>query len=424
MLHSPLESLALAYEPVWDRSRRLSASRVTLHAVQRPSLDMTHLVGLLNDSQPVDAPPLLLTTESPPLLLALLKTAPARNTWLEVPEFVWAKPEALDLLMKARRLGHQLLWRGSLARFAPYLQKFQGLRGVLEVSADDALLALQAAAQRGEFALPAHVERIESPILAGHLYRCVNSRALADHALDKRQAWGLVGWPDDDLLSASEQTPIPMDQRVMVQIMQAADAEVPILQMERLLVQDPVVVYRLLRMVNSAAFGLSHEVESIRHALMMLGFDKLKAWLRSAYPTASADKDLQPLRHSMHMRARLMRLLLDPNADEELKGELQLTGVLSQLDLLMKQPLAELLHQLPMPGRIFSSLVRHDGPYVPYLDLVKAMSNPEQAGLIPAVCERGGFSLEEANTAVLNLLATARQPVDQSFTAQRSRMDA
>ena len=194
--------------------------------------------------------------------------------------------------------------------------------------------------------------------------------------------------------------------------------------MERLLVQDPVVVYRLLRMVNSAAFGLSHEVDSIRHALMMLGFDKLKAWLRSAYPTASADKDLQPLRHSMHMRARLMRLLLDPNADEELKGELQLTGVLSQLDLLMKQPLAELLHQLPMPGRIFSSLVRHDGPYVPYLDLVKAMSSPEQAGLIPSVCERGGFSLEEANTAVLNLLATARQPVDQTFTAQRSRMEA
>ena len=424
MLHSPLERLALAYEPVWDRSRRLSASRLTIHAIQRPGMDMSHLVGLLNDSQPVGAPPLLLTTESPSLLLALLKTPPARNTWLEVPEFVWAKPESLELLMKARRLGHQLLWRGPLSRFAPYLQKFQGLRGVLEVSEDDALLALQVAAQRAEFALPAHVKRIDSPILAGHLYRGVSRCALADHALDKRQAWGLVGWPDDDLLSASPKAPIPMDQRVMVQIMQAADAEIPILQMERLLVQDPVVVYRLLRMVNSAAFGLSHEVESVRHALMMLGFDKLKAWLRSAYPTASADKNLQPLRHRMHMRARLMRLLLDPNVDEALKGELQLVGVLSQLDLLMKQPLAELLHQLPMPQRIFSSLVRHDGPYVPYLDLVRALSYPEQVGLVPSACERGGFSIEEANTAVLNLLATARQPVDQTFTALRSRMAA
>ena len=215
-----------------------------------------------------------------------------------------------------------------------------------------------------------------------------------------------------------------MCQRVMVQIMQAADAEVPILQMERLLVQDPVMVYRLLRMVNSAAFGLSHEVESIRHALMMLGFDKLKKWLRDAYPTASSDRNLQPLRHSMHMRSRLMRLLLDPNADEELKGELQLTGVLSQLDLLMKQPLAELLHQLPMPGRIFSSLVRRDGPYVPYLDLVRAVSQPDRAELVPTVCERGGFSLEETNTAVLQLLATARQPVDQTFSAVRSPMEA
>ena len=32
--------------------------------------------------------------------------------------------------------------------------------------------------------------------------------------------------------------------------------------------------------------------------------------------------------------------------------------------------------------------------------------------------------IEEANTAVLNLLATARQPVDQTFTALRSRMAA
>jgi hypothetical protein len=423
MLHSPLDNIALAYEPVWDKGRRICATRLTVHAVDPKKVDITQLLTFVTDGLPPDAPPLLLNPVAPALLVAMLKQAPVRNTWLEVPEFIWAKPEALELLLHARRFGHQLLWRGELSRFTPYTKKFQGLRGVLDVSAEDALLALRSAPQGGEFSAAGAAERVESPILAGHLYTGVASRAVADHALDKRQAWGVVGWPVDELLSENERQPVPMDQRVMVQIMQALDAEVPIQQVGRLLVQDPVVVYRLLRMVNSAAFGLSHEVESIRHALMMLGYDKLRSWLRGAYGTASSDRSLHPVRHAMLMRSRLMRLLLDPNSDEELKGEVQLTGVFAQLDRLMREPLAELLHQLPVPGRIFSTLVRRDGPYVAYLDVANAAADPARVADMPAICERSGFAMEEVNTAILELLATAREPTDQSFApvADRSK---
>jgi hypothetical protein len=78
-----------------------------------------------------------------------------------------------------------------------------------------------------------------------------------------------------------------------------------------------------------------------------------------------------------------------------------------------------LLHQLPLPGRIFSTLVRHDGPYVAYLDMARAVSSPLNVADIPLVCERSGFTLEEANLAVIELLATAREPVDQTFEAKR-----
>jgi len=419
MLHSPLDDIAFAYEPIWDHTRRICASRLILHAVHPRTADIVPMLAALTDGFPPDAPPLLLSTDDPRLLLSLLKQAPVRNTWLEVPESLWHRPETLGMVLAARRFGHQLLWRGELARFAPYAQKFKGLRGLLSVSVDDAVLALQAAGQGGEFSLPGHVPRLQSPILPGHLYVGVPSRALADHCLDRQKAWGVVGWPDDELLSANRFKPIPMDQRVMVQIMQAVDAEVPIQQLGALLVQDPVLVYRLLRLVNSAAYGLSHEVESIRHALMMLGYDKLKSWLQTLYPSASADRSMHPLRHGLHMRARLMRGLLDPNSDEELKGEVHLTGTFSHLDQLMKEPLAELLHQLPIPGRIFSTLVRHDGPYVAYMDVANAVSSPHRVDQVPAVCERCGFSLDEVNHAVIRLLATARDPADKSFVAAR-----
>lgn len=419
MLNAPLDDLAFAYEPVWDRSRRICASRLTIHALNPRATDIVPLLSALMEGFPPDAPPLLLSTDEPHLLLSLLKQAPVRNTWLEVPESLWAKTEALELVLAARRFGHQLLWRGELTRFAPYAARFKGLRGVLELSVEDAVLALQAAAQGGEFSIPGHVERLESPVLAGHLYVGASSRKLADHCLDKQKAWGVVGWPDDELLSADRFKPVGMDQRVMVQIMQAADAEVPIHQLVSLFAQDPVMTYRLLRLVNSAAFGLSHEVASVRHAVMMLGYDKIKSWLQSSYPAASADKSLHPLRHALHMRARLMRGLLDPNSDEELKGEVHLTGTFAHLDQLMKEPLPELLHQLPIPGRIFSTLVRHDGPYVAYLDVANVAASPHRVDQLPAVCERSGFGLDEVNRAVIQMLATARYPSDKTFSAAR-----
>ncbi|MDP3133103.1 MAG: HDOD domain-containing protein [Burkholderiaceae bacterium] len=419
MLPSDLDDIAFAFEPVWDRTRRICASRLTVHAVHNKPVDLVRLLGVLIDDFPADAPPLLLTTTSPALLVALLKQAPVRNTWLEVPEFIWAKTEARELLLQARRYGHQLLWSGPLGRFGEYAKKFQGLRGVLEVSTEDALQALQADAQGGEFSVPGHVQRLESPIVAGHLYRGVSSRLLADHCLDKRQAWGLVGWPEDELLSAKAQQPIPMDQRVCVQVMQALAAEATVQQVEALLIQDPVLVYRLLRMVNSASFGLTHEVESVRHALMMLGYVQLTRWLMDVQKTASADRSLLPLRHAMLMRTRLMRLLLGPNSDDELKGEVQLAGVFSHLDRLLKEPLAELLRQLPLSSRVFNSLVRREGPYVAYLETARALANPDAVSMLPGICERSGFTLDEANRAVIELLATAREPVGQTFVPAR-----
>jgi len=419
MLPSPLEDVAFAYEPVWDKTRRICASRLTIHALRPGAVDIVALLTALTDGFPPDAPPLLLSVDEPRLLVSLLKQAPVRNTWLEVPEALWAQPSTLELVGAARRLGHQLLWRGERGRFEPYAKRFSGLRAVLDLSVDDTIAALQAASQGGEFSLAANVERVESPILPGHLYTGVSSRALADHALDRKAAWGVVGWPEDELLTAQPHKAVGMDLRIMSQIRQAIDGEVPIQTLVAVVSQDPVVVYRLLRMVNSAAFGLAHEVSTIRHALMMLGYDKLAQWLEAARPGGTSDRSWHPLRHGMHMRARLMRLLLDARADDLVSSEIHLTGVFAHLDQLLKEPLPELLNQLPLPGRIFSTLVRRDGPYVAYLDVAAVLSAPHRVHEVADVCTRCGFSLDEANHAVIQLLATARYPSDLTFARTR-----
>jgi hypothetical protein len=68
---------------------------------------------------------------------------------------------------------------------------------------------------------------------------------------------------------------------------------------------------------------------------------------------------------------------------------------------------------------VFNSLVRREGPYVAYLETARALANPDAVSMLPGICERSGFTLDEANRAVIELLATAREPVGQTFVPAR-----
>jgi c-di-GMP-related signal transduction protein len=47
---------------------------------------------------------------------------------------------------------------------------------------------------------------------------------------------------------------------------------------------DPTLAFRLLRYINSPAFGLSVEISSFRHALMILGYRGSSAGWRCCWP--------------------------------------------------------------------------------------------------------------------------------------------
>jgi c-di-GMP-related signal transduction protein len=57
------------------------------------------------------------------------------------------------------------------------------------------------------------------------------------------------------------------------------DPEVTTEQIEAAVRRDPALVYRLLRIANSAASGMTRPVSTIRDALVMVGVSRLRAWL-------------------------------------------------------------------------------------------------------------------------------------------------
>ncbi len=405
MSHSTvLDSIALGYQPVWNRARHLAAVRLSVHTVQPEGVDAEHLLQILDEDWPLSAPTLILAFDTPAHWQQALTCPPVANTWLQVPAECFTDPARLAGLSVAQRRGHELLRAVPLADVRGEMVAPLDVRSLLALNADEALQALQSRPTEEQPA-PA----VRSPILPGQIYQGVGGRALAEHCLDEAGAWGLLDWPDDDVLHGWRRQAVPCDPAVIVQVREAIDKDASLDRLERFIRQDPVLVYRLLQRVNSAGLGVQRDIESLRHAIMMIGLAALDTWLAEQLAVSEApDPALHPVRYGMVMRARLAQHLLDTGSDDNLRSEVFLTALFAQLDRLLQKSLPELLGRLPLPGRAYDALLRETGPYNAYLEVSRAQGQVAQIAQLPAICEHHGISLEHANRSLLRMLGSSR----------------
>jgi EAL and modified HD-GYP domain-containing signal transduction protein len=191
-----------------------------------------------------------------------------------------------------------------------------------------------------------------------------------------RGAHAVLGWPIDDALSGTAaRTGKPVaqpDQQVIVELIHRVDNEEPIDKLENTLKRDPSLAFKLLRYINSPAFGLRVEVSSFRHAIMLLGYQRLKRWLALLLATASKDVNLRPVMFAAVRRGLLMEELVAGSGDDEMRSEVFICGVFSLLDRMFGEPFAKLLSSIPVPERVYQALVKNEGPFQPYLAMVRA----------------------------------------------------
>ena len=127
----------------------------------------------------------------------------------------------------------------------------------------------------------------------------------------------------------------------------------------------PQLGVNLLRLSNSAVFGLSQKVSSLRHALALLGRRQLQVWLQLLLYTAdSSNKSLaSPLLQLAAERGRLMELIMTRRYGEKSEPADQafMTGILSLMDVLLEMPLEDVLSQLSLPGAVNQALLKRQG---------------------------------------------------------------
>lgn len=394
-----LEHVALAYQPIWGVSRQLTGVRLRLHALNPDAVDAGHLLALLGDAWSEQSPTLVLSFAQTALLKQALVTAPLGGVWLELPDDGGDEsPGMVSALAQAHARGHRLVQEAPLrhARAWPATGPGQH-RYLLHLWPEDVRRTQAAAAAGGT-----------SPLLSGQLYRDLGQRQLAAHALDQVHAWGVCGWPVDDVLAQHRQYGVPVDKRTLVRVQQALMKESAMDQVEALIHQDAVLTYRVLRLVNSPVFGASREVTTVRQALMLLGQRRLRDWLLELMPGASADLDLLPVRLGLVLRAQVMENLMDAGVQHDLATEIYVTGLFSGLDRLMQEPLSTALRRVPVSEPMVQALLAQSGPYFVYHEIARRMESFEAMASLATFCQNAGFALDSVNRALLRTLAQWR----------------
>jgi len=186
--HTVLDSLALGYEPVWNRERQLAAVRLCVHPIHAAAVDAAHLMQALGDDWPESAPVLVIAIDSPRLLQQALACAPVHNTWLEVPAAPFEAPESLAALSVANRRGHRLVRHTDLQSLRQGPAVGFDVRNLLQLSPQEAADILQAQSTPG-------LHQRSQGLPPGQLYQGVQTQTLARHLLDDSGAWACWAGP-------------------------------------------------------------------------------------------------------------------------------------------------------------------------------------------------------------------------------------
>lgn len=137
---------------------------------------------------------------------------------------------------------------------------------------------------------------------------------------------------------------------------------------EQLVINDPLLTYRILRVVNSAAFSLQREIESLSHAISLLGFEQIRKWVSLFLVTDTQEKP-EELTRSMLVRGRMCELLAEMlGRDQPINNFI--TGLFSKLDVLLDMEMPELLEQVPLQAEVKAALLTNEGQLGQILDQV------------------------------------------------------
>ncbi|QNP60846.1 EAL and HDOD domain-containing protein [Paenacidovorax monticola] len=175
---------------------------------------------------------------------------------------------------------------------------------------------------------------------------------------------------------------------------------------EEVLKKDAGLAFNLMRLINSAGFGLAREVTSFRQAVMLMGLKKLFRWAALLLTASRSGGVPSSVGQTAVVRGRLMELLALESMSQEEADQAFVAGIFSMLDVMLGMPMESALGLLSVPEPVAAALLRREGVLGELIALAEACESSDDA-----VFDRAAATLhlssQQINWAHLQALAWA-----------------
>lgn len=170
------------------------------------------------------------------------------------------------------------------------------------------------------------------------------------------------------------------------------------------------LTFNLLRLVNSAAIGLTRKINSLRHGLALLGRRPLMRWVQLLVYSAEGNASVvSPLMTMAATRGKLLELLAEQqnSRDADYPDRAFMTGILSLAHVAFTMPLPEVITRLGVHDEVENAILHGTGILGELLKLCELLESGDTASVESWLRQHPQFSLDDIHQAELTALAWA-----------------
>ena len=164
--------------------------------------------------------------------------------------------------------------------------------------------------------------------------------------------------------------------------------------------RHPALTVDLLRLANSAAFGMQQPLRSIANAVLMLGRRQLQRWLMLMLLSGSG-RDAGPRPALLYLgatRGKLMELLMLREPEHAAAADSAfIVGIVSVMDAVLGQDMATIIGALGLAEELRAALLRREGMLGAVLRLAEALEEQDGAAVSRFVADREDRAVDMLN---------------------------
>ena len=295
------------------------------------------------------------------LMSDFIRFLPHDKVILEILETVEATPEILERIRELKRAGFRFALDDVIGETED-VQKLQPLCDVIKVDIK----------QMKPGTLPALARVLTNPkqkLLAEKVETVEEFRQCMDLGFEYFQGYYFAR---PVILSGKKISP---SQRSVLHLLDLLDADASSHEIESMVKHDALITLNLLRLVNTPAVGTRYRINSVGHALMVLGRRQLRRWLQILLYVKSggAQEFTSPLLQLATTRGKTIELLVEHiKPGQRISADIGFTvGVMSLMDTLFSIHMQELLESVNVLDEVRTALLERAGDYGVLLSLIE-----------------------------------------------------